>query len=113
MTAAHDDILDHLFHRCALAAYLDQAAEQRGWPDSEATKQRAYRYYEEALAEKNARKGTPPRRHSAIASSSSSAGSLSPSPSAPPAAFLRTGPAVTDQITGSPSRTNSAPGGSS
>ena len=111
MTPEYDDILDNLFNFCALAAYLDQAAEQRGWPDSEATKRRAYRYYEEALAEKNARKGTPPRRHSAIASSS--AGSLSPSPSAPPAAFLRTGPAVTDQITGSPSRTNSPPGGSS
>jgi hypothetical protein len=32
MTAApeYDDILDGLFHGCALAAYLDQAAEKRG-----------------------------------------------------------------------------------
>jgi hypothetical protein len=44
MTDDHDDILDDLFHGCAWAAYLDQAAEQRGWPDSAATKRRAYRY---------------------------------------------------------------------
>jgi hypothetical protein len=62
MTDDHDDILDDLFHGCAWAAYLDQAAEQRGWPDSEATKLRAYRYYEAALAEKNAGKGS---RHQA------------------------------------------------
>ncbi len=48
-----DDILNDLFHSCALLAYLDQAAEQQGWPDSEATRRRAYRYYEEALAEKS------------------------------------------------------------
>src|SRR3954454_9016490 len=41
-----DDILDDLFHGCAFAAYIDQAIEQQGWPDSEATKRRAYRYYE-------------------------------------------------------------------
>jgi hypothetical protein len=57
MTAEHDDILDHLFHACALAAFLDQAGEQRGWPDSEATKHRANRYYEDALREKNAARG--------------------------------------------------------
>jgi hypothetical protein len=50
-----ENIFDHLFHRCALTAYLDQAAEQQGWPDSEATKQRAYHLYEVALAEKNRR----------------------------------------------------------
>ena len=55
-----DDILDSLFHGCALAAYLDQAAEQQGRPDSEATRQRAYRYYEEALAEKNRVKSPRP-----------------------------------------------------
>jgi hypothetical protein len=61
MTAEYDDILDGLFHGCALAAYLDQAAEEGIWPPgSEATKQRAYRYYEEALAEKNRRKTRQP-----------------------------------------------------
>jgi hypothetical protein len=56
MTAEYDDILDGLFHGCALAAYLDQAAAQQGCPDSEATRRRAYRYYEDALAEKNRQK---------------------------------------------------------
>ena len=57
MTAeSDDDIMDGLFHGCALAAYVDQAALQQGRPDSEATRQRAYRYYEDALAEKNRRK---------------------------------------------------------
>jgi hypothetical protein len=54
------DILDDLFHHCALAAFVDQAAIEQGWPSSEATKQRAYRYYEEALAEKNQQKPDPP-----------------------------------------------------
>jgi hypothetical protein len=48
-----DAILDDLFHGCALAAWLHQAAEQQGWPDSEATRERAYGYYEEALAAKH------------------------------------------------------------
>jgi hypothetical protein len=62
MTAeSDDDIMDSLFHGCALAAYLDQAAEQQGRPDSVATRQRAYRYYEDALAEKNRRKSEPPK----------------------------------------------------
>ena len=34
-----DDILDDLFHACSLAAYLQQAQIQQGWPDSEATRQ--------------------------------------------------------------------------
>lgn len=54
-TETDDDIMDSLFHGCAWAAYLDEAAEQQGWPDSVATRQRAYRYYEVALAEKNRR----------------------------------------------------------
>jgi len=59
MTAEPEDILDNLFHGCALAAYLDEAAALRRWPpDSGATKRRAYRYYEEALAAKNAAKAT-------------------------------------------------------
>jgi len=48
-----DEIWDDLFHACALRAYLEQAAIEQGWPDSEATRLRAYRLYEEALAEKN------------------------------------------------------------
>jgi hypothetical protein len=53
VTAEFDDILDGLFHGCALAAFLEQAEAEQGWPESEATKQRAYRYYEDALAAKN------------------------------------------------------------
>lgn len=49
-----DDILDDLFMGCALAAFIDQAIEQRGPPDMEATRRRAYRMYEEALAKDNA-----------------------------------------------------------
>lgn len=56
MTAESGDILDDLFTGCALAAFLDQAQAERGWPDAEATRRRAYRYYEDALADKNARK---------------------------------------------------------
>lgn len=49
------DILDDLFCSCALAAYLEQARAERGWPDPEATRRRAYRLYEEALAGKSRR----------------------------------------------------------
>lgn len=45
-----DPFWDDLFLACAFAAYVDQAALQRGEPDSNLTRQRAYRYYEEALA---------------------------------------------------------------
>jgi hypothetical protein len=55
MTDATDDILDDVFHGCALRAYLEVMAETGQFPpDSEATKQRANRYYEDALAAKNA-----------------------------------------------------------
>jgi hypothetical protein len=54
-----DEILDDLFHGCALAAYVELAVECGGIPDEEVTRQRAYRYYEEALAEKQGR--SPPR----------------------------------------------------
>lgn len=50
-----DEILDDLFHACAFTAFLEQARAQQGWPDSNATRQRAYRLYEQALAEKNGR----------------------------------------------------------
>jgi hypothetical protein len=52
-----DDILEHPFHFCALRAYLEIATETRQFPpDSEATRRLANQLYEEALAEKNARR---------------------------------------------------------
>ena len=65
-----DSILDDLFHFCALRAYLEQAAvEQAGVPDSEATRRRAFDYYELAIAEKNRRAASPPPAHHAEAGS--------------------------------------------
>lgn len=64
-----DDIFDDLFLGCALAAFIDQAIEQLGPPDMEATRRRAYRLYESELAEKNA--GKSPTRHPQTASPSS------------------------------------------
>ena len=55
MTAMDDDILDDLFHGCALAAFIDQAIEEGGPPDMEATRRRAFAYYEQELALKNRR----------------------------------------------------------
>ena len=55
MTTDLDEILDDLFHGCAFAAFVEQAIAQGGPPDPEATRRRAYRYYEEALAAKNRR----------------------------------------------------------
>lgn len=46
-----DDIFDDLFHGCAIAAFIDQAIEERGPPDMEATRRRAYQLYEEAMAD--------------------------------------------------------------
>lgn len=51
------DPLDDLFLGCALAAFLEQARAVQGWPDCEATRQRAYRLYEDILAEKNGSPG--------------------------------------------------------
>jgi hypothetical protein len=48
-----DEFRDDLFLGCAFAPFMDQAARQHGRPDFELTRQRAYRYYEEALAKKN------------------------------------------------------------
>ena len=45
-----DDILDDLFHGCALAAFVEQAHLQKSWPDREETRRRAFRLYEEQLA---------------------------------------------------------------
>ena len=56
MTSSTDDILDDLFHWVAFTAFVQVAREQKAWPDSDAVRQRAYRYYEDILAEKNAAK---------------------------------------------------------
>lgn len=50
--AAGDGLLDDLFHGCAVAAFVEQAAAEGGWPSPEATRRRAYRYYEDELAAK-------------------------------------------------------------
>jgi phage baseplate assembly protein W len=50
-----DDILDDLFHGCALAAFIDQAIAEGGPPCMEATRRRAFAYYEQELAERNRR----------------------------------------------------------
>ena len=55
--ATQDDILDDLFHGIALAAFIDQAREQNGPPDTEATRKRAFAYYEQALAAKQPKIG--------------------------------------------------------
>jgi hypothetical protein len=57
MTDEYDNILDGLFHGCALAAFLDQAEFERGWPSLESTRRRAFDYYEQELAKTNAAKG--------------------------------------------------------
>jgi hypothetical protein len=51
------DILEDPFHFAALLAYLEVATQtgQRP-PDSERTRLRTYQLYEEALAERNARR---------------------------------------------------------
>jgi hypothetical protein len=49
-----DTILDDLFHGCALSAFVEQAKAQQDWPDTEATRRRAFTTYEDALTEKNA-----------------------------------------------------------
>ena len=53
MTDTLDDILDDLFHGCAIAAFVEQASLQADWPCPEATRRRAYRLYEESLARKD------------------------------------------------------------
>ena len=49
----HEDILDDPFHGAAFAAFVDEAVISQGPPCPERTRLRAYRYFEEALAEKN------------------------------------------------------------
>ena len=53
-----NDILDDVFHGCAVAAYVDQMIVDQHWPpDEEATRRRAYAYYEAELAKKNRARG--------------------------------------------------------
>lgn len=56
MTSDIDEFLDDLFLGCAFAAYVDQAIEENGPPDRDATRKRAYAYYEQELASRNGRK---------------------------------------------------------
>ena len=59
MTDTATDLTEDLFHGCAWVAFVEQARCERGWPDREATRKRAYRLYEDALAEKNRRPTSP------------------------------------------------------
>lgn len=47
-------IFDDRFHAAAFHAFVEVATKTGGPPDRETTKYLAFRYYEEALAEKNA-----------------------------------------------------------
>jgi len=51
-----DSFLDDPFHGAAWAAFAELYRETGGMPDSEATRIRAYRIYEEELAGKNREK---------------------------------------------------------
>jgi hypothetical protein len=51
-----NDVLDDLFHACALQAFLTLAAERRDWPKYEETRHLAFSLYEIALSEKNGTK---------------------------------------------------------
>jgi hypothetical protein len=53
MSSDLDEILDDLFHGCAWAAFAELVAATGCIPDTETTRRLAYRYYEEASAEKN------------------------------------------------------------
>jgi hypothetical protein len=47
-----DSLLDDLFLGCALAAFVELSKVCQGFPESEATRQLAYEYYEIELARK-------------------------------------------------------------
>lgn len=51
-----DSLLDDLFTGCAIAAFVEEAQIAGRLPAEEATRLRAYAYYEAALAQKNADK---------------------------------------------------------
>jgi hypothetical protein len=58
-TINDDDILDSLFHGCALTAFLQVAIEQGAMPDAESTRRRAFDLYEQSLRAKNAVSPSP------------------------------------------------------
>jgi len=47
------DVLDDLFHGCALAAFVEQAQQVGDWPDLERVRRQAFDLYERALSERN------------------------------------------------------------
>lgn len=49
-----DDVLDDLFHGCALAAFVEQAQQVEGWPDPEQVRRQAFDLYERGLSARNA-----------------------------------------------------------
>jgi hypothetical protein len=49
---------DELFHACAFAAFITVAREQKTWPDSEKTRQLAYKLFEDE--KRKADKPLPP-----------------------------------------------------
>lgn len=58
-----DAFMEDMFLGCAFAAFVEEAAKASGPPCPDATRQRAYRYYEQQLAEKQGRfhgKDRPP-----------------------------------------------------
>ena len=57
MSSELDEIFDDLFHGCAFAAFVELSIERKGSPDIEATRERAFRYYEEELARRNRLRG--------------------------------------------------------
>ncbi len=62
MADDYDEILDGIFHGCALAAYLDRAEAEQGWPSSEATRRRASQLYEHSLRARNQAIPSPRRK---------------------------------------------------
>jgi hypothetical protein len=53
------EMLDDLFHGCAIAAFVEIACQSCSWPGSEATRQLAYRLYEAEIASRNEMKTSP------------------------------------------------------
>jgi hypothetical protein len=48
-----DDFWDDLFMDCAFAVFVEQVIEQRGAPDVEATRRRAFRLLQRGAAARN------------------------------------------------------------
>jgi hypothetical protein len=53
MMTKTDEVLGGLFHACALTAFVEQAAIEQTWPNSATTRARAYRLYQQALADRD------------------------------------------------------------